>query len=48
MVDESDQVTIQKIIKELDDDKSFSFKIYNCDKDHELLTSLGVRPHLFI
>lgn len=44
MVDESDQVTIQKIIKELDDDKSFSFKIYNCDKDHELLTSLGVRP----
>lgn len=44
MVDESDQVTIQKIIKELDDDKRFSFKIYNCDKDHELLTSLGVRP----
>lgn len=44
MVDESDQVTIQKIIKVLDDDKTFSFKIYNCDKDHELLTSLGVRP----
>ncbi|MDI3454188.1 ATP-binding protein [Acinetobacter sp. V89_4] len=43
MVDESDQVTIQKIIKELDD-KRFLFKIYNCDKDHELLTSLGVRP----
>lgn len=44
MVDESDQVTIQKIIKVLDVDKTFSFKIYNCDKDHELLTSLGVRP----
>ncbi|QNX07573.1 ATP-binding protein [Acinetobacter seifertii] len=44
MVDESDQVIIQKIIKEIDKDKRFSFKIYNCDKDHELLTSLGVRP----
>ncbi|MBP1493611.1 ATP-binding protein [Acinetobacter nosocomialis] len=44
MVEESDQVIIQKIIKEIDKDKKFSFKIYNCDKDHELLTSLGVRP----
>ncbi|MDV7586757.1 AAA family ATPase [Acinetobacter baumannii] len=44
MVDESNQVIIQKIIKEIDEDNKFSFKIYNCDKDHELLTSLGVRP----
>lgn len=44
MVDESDQVIIQKIIKEIDEDNKFFFKIYNCDKDHELLTSLGVRP----
>ncbi|MDC4574487.1 ATP-binding protein [Acinetobacter baumannii] len=44
MVDESNQVIIQKIIKEIDEDNKFFFKIYNCDKDHELLTSLGVRP----
>ncbi|MHA3061880.1 AAA family ATPase [Acinetobacter sp. ANC 4636] len=46
MVDESDQVIIQKFVKEQnkDDPSKFDFKIYRCDRDHELLTSLGVRP----
>ena len=46
MVDESDQVIIQKFVKEpkMDDPSNFDFKIYRCDRDHELLTSLGVRP----
>lgn len=46
MVDESDQVIIQKFVKEpqIDDPSKFDFKIYRCDRDHELLTSLGVRP----
>ena len=46
MVDESDQVIIQKFVKEQnqDDPFKFDFKIYRCDRDHELLTSLGVRP----
>jgi predicted ATPase len=46
MVDESDQVIIQKFVKKQnqDDLSRFDFKIYRCDRDHELLTSLGVRP----
>ncbi|USA54561.1 AAA family ATPase [Acinetobacter sp. C32I] len=46
MVDESDEVIIQKFVKQpIDADrKEFDFKIYRCDRDHELLSSLGVRP----
>jgi hypothetical protein len=46
MVDESDEVIIQKFVKQPKEGelKEFDFKIYRCDKDHELLTSLGVRP----
>lgn len=46
MVDESDEVIIQKFVKQLKEGElnEFDFKIYRCDKDHELLTSLGVRP----
>lgn len=46
MVDESDEVIIQKFVKQPKDGnpKEFDFKIYRCDKDHELLSSLGVRP----
>ncbi|MBJ8443863.1 AAA family ATPase [Acinetobacter bereziniae] len=46
MIDESDDVIIQKFIKQPKDNGSqgFDFKIYRCDKDHDLLTSLGVRP----
>ncbi|WP_335955007.1 AAA family ATPase [Acinetobacter guillouiae] len=46
MVDESDEVIIQKFVKKSKEgtQNEFDFKIYRCDKDHELLTSLGVRP----
>lgn len=46
MADESDQVIIQKFVKEpkIDDPSQFDFKIYRCDRDHELLTALGIRP----
>lgn len=46
MVDESDEVIVQKFVKQPKEGnpKEFDFKIYRCDKDHELLTSLGVRP----
>ncbi|MGA6311288.1 ATP-dependent nuclease, partial [Acinetobacter baumannii] len=46
MVDESEEVIIQKFVKQLKEGElnEFDFKIYRCDKDHELLTSLGVRP----
>ncbi|NNP75579.1 AAA family ATPase [Acinetobacter sp. Ac_3412] len=46
MVDESDEVIIQKFVKQpkVGNTKEFDFKIYRCDKDHELLSSLGVRP----
>ncbi|WP_213065971.1 ATP-dependent nuclease [Acinetobacter sp. SM1B] len=46
MADESDQVMIQKFVKQpKDDDQSkFDFKIYRCDRDRDLLASLGVRP----
>ena len=45
MVDESDEVIIQKFVKlpNADDPQKFDFKIFRCDKDHDLLTSLGVR-----
>lgn len=46
MADESDQVIIQKFVKQLkqDDEKKFEFKIYRCDRDRDLLASLGVKP----
>lgn len=46
MADESDQVIIQKFIKEpkTDDPSQFDFKIYRCDRDRDLLASLGVKP----
>jgi len=46
MADESDQVIIQKFVKEQnkDDSKKFDFKIYRCDRDRDLLASLGVKP----
>ncbi|NNH89027.1 ATP-binding protein [Acinetobacter sp. ANC 4279] len=46
MADESDQVMIQKFVKQAksDNPKEFEFKIYRCDRDRDLLASLGVRP----
>ncbi|OTG77754.1 AAA family ATPase [Acinetobacter terrae] len=46
MADESDQVMIQKFVKQpkQNDSKEFEFKIYRCDRDRDLLASLGVRP----
>lgn len=46
MADESDQVIIQKFVKEpkTDDPSQFDFKIYRCDRDRDLLASLGVKP----
>lgn len=46
MADESDQVIIQKFVKEQnqDDPSKFDFKIYRCDRDRDLLASLGVKP----
>ncbi len=46
MADESDQVIIQKFVKEpqKDDSTKFDFKIYRCDRDRDLLASLGVKP----
>lgn len=46
MADESDQVMIQKFVKEpkKEDPTKFDFKIYRCDRDRDLLASLGVRP----
>ncbi|MCJ8160310.1 AAA family ATPase [Acinetobacter zhairhuonensis] len=46
MADESDQVIIQKFVKELNqsDSSKFDFKIYRCDRDRDLLASLGVKP----
>ncbi|ENV37399.1 hypothetical protein F959_02207 [Acinetobacter venetianus RAG-1 = CIP 110063] len=46
MADESDQVIIQKFVKEQNiiDKSKFDFKIYRCDKDRDLLASLGVKP----
>ena len=46
MTDESDQVIIQKFIKQPKQGrpKEFEFKIYRCDRDRDLLASLGVRP----
>lgn len=46
MADESDQVIIQKFVKEpnQEDSTKFDFKIYRCDRDRDLLASLGVKP----
>ena len=46
MADESNQVIIQKFVKEpkTDDPSQFDFKIYRCDRDRDLLASLGVKP----
>ncbi|MEB3863294.1 ATP-binding protein [Acinetobacter sp. IK31] len=46
MVDESDHVIIQKFVKQpkSEDPKEFEFKIYRCDRDRDLLASLGVKP----
>lgn len=46
MTDESDQVMIQKFVKQpkKDEPNKFEFKINRCDRDRELLASLGVRP----
>lgn len=46
MSDESDQVIIQKFVKKPKADESgkFNFEIYRCDRDRDLLASLGVRP----
>lgn len=46
MADESDQVIIQKFVKEpnKEDSRKFDFKIYRCDRDRDLLASLGVKP----
>jgi len=46
MADESDQVIIQKFVKEPkeNDQVGFDFKIKRCDRDRNLLASLGVKP----
>ena len=46
MADESDQVIIQKFSKQAKDDnpEEFEFKINRCDRDRDLLASLGVKP----
>ncbi|WP_243891267.1 ATP-dependent nuclease, partial [Acinetobacter baumannii] len=46
MADESDQVIIQKFVKQpkSENPKEFEFKIYRCDRDRDLLASLGVKP----
>ncbi|MGO1159828.1 AAA family ATPase [Acinetobacter lwoffii] len=46
MADESDQVIIQKFVKlpNIDNPSKFDFKIKRCDRDRDLLASLGVRP----
>ncbi|OAL83188.1 hypothetical protein AY605_11150 [Acinetobacter sp. SFD] len=46
MADESDQVMIQKFVKQpkQDNPNEIEFKIYRCDRDRDLLASLGVRP----
>ncbi len=44
MADESDEVIIQKFVKETNDKGENQFKIYRCDRDRELLQSLGVKP----
>lgn len=46
MADESDQVIIQKFVKRTNKDESNSteFNIYRCNRDRDLLASLGVKP----
>ena len=45
MADESDQVIIQKFVKQpKENSNEFDFKIKRCDRDRDLLASLGVKP----
>lgn len=46
MADESDQVIIQKFVKQPKENPKdgFDFKIYRCDRDRDLLASLGIKP----
>ncbi len=44
MADESNQVIIQKFIKQPQDENNFIFKIFRCGRDRDLLSSLGVKP----
>lgn len=44
MADESDEVIIQKFVKQSDEQQNTSFQIYRCDRDRDLLASLGVKP----
>ena len=46
MADESDQVIIQKFVKQpkKNPKDGFDFKIYRCHRDRDLLASLGVKP----
>lgn len=46
MADESDQVIIQKFVKRTNkyESNSTEFNIYRCNRDRDLLASLGVKP----
>ncbi len=44
MADESDEVMIQKFSKHTDEKGQTTFQINRCDRDRELLQSLGVKP----
>lgn len=46
MADESDEVMIQKFVKQpkAGNSKESEFKIYRCGRDRDLLASLGVKP----
>ena len=44
MADESDEVMIQKFSKHTDETGQTTFQINRCDRDRDLLQSLGVKP----
>ena len=44
MADESDEVMIQKFSKPTDEEGQTTFQINRCDRDRDLLQSLGVKP----
>ena len=44
MADESEEVMIQKFSKHTDEDGQTKFQINRCDRDRDLLQSLGVKP----